>query len=238
MTKLTLAVPSVGEKVTVAEPKVDTCFTTIQTWANGEIDSTNLKAEGIEESKLAKGLVEKLGGTIFGLLYEQKNESFEAANGKLYEQIKSAATVTLPAATAGRTIGIFVGAGTGCKVTASAGKIYGDFVTGATTVELSLYQHIIVEGNGSNWLIIAGEPKLETTYTNKSFSKAEAEAGVEPSATRRAQVSIVGTTEAGTVNVGGKLAGYFATSASCAVLVPPGVKWTANKEVTAMTIPL
>ncbi len=193
MTKLTLAVPSVGEKNTVAEPKVDIALKRIEEWANGEVGTANITAEAITEAMLAKGLQEKLVTNV-GLTYATSAVSLEGVSGKFYDMSGAGTTLTLPKPIANRLIGVFNNSvGAAVKVKASEGKIYGDFTEEVTEVSLTLRQHLLLFGSGGYWLIIAGEPKREQTYTAvKNYSKAEMEAGVEPSASRTAVVEIVG----------------------------------------------
>ncbi len=86
------------------------------------------------------------------------------------------------------------------------------------------------------------------TYSTKAFSKAEAEAEVEPSATRAAIVSLVTTSASWTGSVAvfvgapatheaGRL-GELKTSspASTTIFVPAGAKWKTTQPVEAFTI--
>jgi hypothetical protein len=185
MTKLTLAVPSTGEKNTVAEPKVDTALKAIETWANGEVGTGNIPAEVLTEAMLVKALQEKLT-TKLGLKLQIKNESLEGVSEVFYEMEKESSTLTLPAPTLNRMIGIGTNSIINAvKVTASSGKIFTpQHSAGATTVEVTKLSPIIVLADGSNWLRIAGEEKSEQTYKEKTLTKAEAEAGFVLSATR------------------------------------------------------
>ncbi len=67
MTKLTVSPPVVGTKDSVAEPAVGTALTTIETWANGQIDSSNIKAEGVEGKAVNKE-IPKVTGANYGTL--------------------------------------------------------------------------------------------------------------------------------------------------------------------------
>jgi hypothetical protein len=71
VTQLKYSVPSVGEKNTVAEPKVDTALTEIKTVVNGELNSENLKSEGVAKSNLSAELKTELGSFV-GLPLEAK----------------------------------------------------------------------------------------------------------------------------------------------------------------------
>jgi hypothetical protein len=155
----------------------------------------------------------KLGATNFKELAERLTtilaekllivKSYAAAAalkaGELAEQTKAGETFTLPAATtANQIIGVFCSA-TSCKITTSGGAfIIGDFITAASktaTITLLEGQHVVLQSNGTNWLIIAGEPKREAPYVLKSLSKAEGEGGAEPSATRPALVTFAAKQE-------------------------------------------
>lgn len=239
MTKIKLSPPSTGELNTVADPLVTTAIKEVESWLNGKnIESTdNLKVAGIKEASLEVPLQEKIAAKATGLTFKEANVSVEAATGELIETTKSGITITLPAATVNRTILVFCGAGTTCKVTASAGKIFGDFVTGSTTVELLALQHIWVFASGANWYIIAGEPKKEAKYTEKSYSKAEAEAGVEPSATRPATVVLhnVEPAATATLTVGGEKLPNLPGASNETIWTNPGEKWIANQPMIAYT---
>jgi hypothetical protein len=71
MTTLKYSVPSIGEKNTVAEPKVDTALSEIKTVVNGEINNENIKEEGIEKKKLSAALQAELASFV-GLPLESK----------------------------------------------------------------------------------------------------------------------------------------------------------------------
>jgi hypothetical protein len=232
MTRLTLAIPSVGEKNTVAEPKVDVALGKVEEWANGKVGTENIEAGTVTEAMLATAVVEKLT-TKLGLSLVAQAASVTGVSEKLYEMTTNATTVTLPTPTTNRLIGVYCGGGiAGCKVTASSGKIFGDFLTaGATTVELTTCQHVLVQADGSNWLIIAGEPKRETEYAEKTYSKAEAEAGFELSATRPgfllASPQAGGTFGGASVTVNGHIVTVSGTAQlSCPVNAGQKVKCT------------
>ena len=158
MTKLTVPVPSVGEKNTAAAPKVDTSLKAIEQWANGEVGTGNIEAGTVTEAMLVTAVQEKLGGTIFGLTHKASAISAAIANGELLELTGAGTTGTLPAATKNRVCGIYAAAA-GVKLKTTAGVITGDFITGQATIGLELGQHVVVEAEGTNWRIIAGEPK-------------------------------------------------------------------------------
>lgn len=124
--------------------------------------------------------------------------------GELALQGKSGETFTLPAAgTANQLIGIANTTSSGnCKVTTSGGAtIYGDFVINQATITLVGYQHVTLQSDGTNWLIVAGEPKREQVYSTKSYTQAEWAAGIVFSTARPVQV-IPGASVA-VVSIGG-----------------------------------
>ncbi len=53
MTQLSLILPEIGSPSKTEDPKTDNAFIAIQAWANGNIDATNLKAEGVSRESLA-----------------------------------------------------------------------------------------------------------------------------------------------------------------------------------------
>jgi hypothetical protein len=89
-----------------------------------------------------------------------------------------------------------------CKVKVNTGKIYGDFVAGATEITLSVGQHVELVSDGTNWFIVAGEPKREAKYA----AWAKVATGVttyefEPSGTRPTFVAFEVEKNSGTTNV-------------------------------------
>lgn len=217
MSKLTIPAPVVGEKVTAAEPKVGTDITTIETWANGEIDSTNIKAEGITEADLDAATKTLLNSKSFAALtLVKKNEAaFTAASGELVLMEKEASVLTLPEPTAGRIIGAYCASTiTSIKVkpTKVATKVFGDFLGsgGAAEITLTGSQHVILQAEGSNWLILAGEPKREAAYTTHGLVTAGEDQ--TPSATRPVMVVATVTSES-------------AQKSTVTFPVSPGQKW-------------
>src|ERR1700743_1103135 len=87
MTKLSLFKPEMGKPGATEDVKLVNALTAIEAWANGEIDTTNLKGEGIEnnaikneniaKTKLSKELQENLA-TTFGF---HVSFGFIAGNG-------------------------------------------------------------------------------------------------------------------------------------------------------------
>lgn len=228
MAKLTLARPTVGEKNTSAEPKVDTALANIENWANGEVGTGNIEANSVTEAMLVTAVQEKLGGTIFGLAHKASAISASVANGELLEMTGTTTTATLPTATKGRVCGVYAAAA-GIKIKTAAGVIAGDFITGQATIQLELNQHVVLEAEGTNWRIIAGEPKREQTYSAEASATSEIEN--ETSATRPALVvgrTFGSSTAQGEVFVGGvkiTTADNVGGSIPITFLVPPGVKW-------------
>lgn len=161
--------------------------------------------------------------------------------GELAFQNTSAATFTLPAASANIIIGIYCGGGAlSAKVTTSGGAfIFGDFITGSTaTIALTTYQHVTLTSDGTNWFIVAGEPKREQVYSARAKGTSGKEE--EPSATRPTQVILEGFNKgafAMIVEVGGVVLTDATTPAEASggnsgqvvsFICPPGIKWKAT----------
>jgi hypothetical protein len=157
--------------------------------------------------------------------------TFTANYGELCKTTVTAAG-TLPAVAKNAIVG-FVCTANETTITTASGLIYGDFVTGAASIKLAANQHVILQSDGTNWFIIAGEPKREQAYTNAESLVAGTE--YEPSATRpvfvvvRAHASI--EAEA-VVTVGGQFVGIYqnhSATQTVAVSFPficlPGEKW-------------
>jgi hypothetical protein len=196
-------------------------------------------SEAADEVKAFPGEVSSPGAkTIDKVLTEKllkvkgRAASYEATSGELGECTK-AITVTLPsAAVANQVIGVVAAPAVATEltgITTSGGaKIYGDFIVGEATIKLAQAQHVVLQSDGTNWKIIAGEPKREQEYKGiKAVTKVEAEAGIEPSATRPGYVVIlVSGGGAGTqISVGGvNVVANPPNESVVAVYVPPGQK--------------
>jgi hypothetical protein len=203
-----------------------------------------------DKVKLFPTEVSKVGAETIDTILFEKILTFKgysgAANlhsGEFALQEKSGETFTLPAVgTANQFIGVYCGpTAASCKVTVSGvAFIYGDFISGVATITLTSLQHVWLYSNGSIWQIVAGEPKREQTYVFKEFTKAVAEAGVEPSATRPAMVNLACTSGSGgyVIVVGGKSAGIApqGTVGTASVYVPPGQKWTLAQQGWSYTL--
>jgi hypothetical protein len=199
--------------------------------------------EAADEVKVYPALGQKMSertSTLFGehiLILKKRAASYEAKSGELGLQEKAGETTTLPlAATGSQLIGVTTKVA--CKVTTSGGAtIYGLGTEGAGTVELTNNMTAFFFSDGTNWQVW-GEIKKTLTYVNKVFTKAEAEAGVEPSATRAAVVVLSLAEEATKIEVGAITiaSGKLAPESSVTIpYVSPGVKWKANAKVTAST---
>ena len=168
MTSISLEIPTVGEKNTVAEPKVGNSIKKVEEFINSnKIDgATNIKESSIKESNLETSLQEAINKAFAGLELVKQKGSVEGENGKFYEW-EETATLTLPTPTKSRTLGVFADTGVVCTVSAvsKGGKIYGDFVEGPTSITLEQFQHVTLQADGSNWFIQSGEPKRTQTWT-------------------------------------------------------------------------
>ncbi len=172
------------------------------------------------------------------LTIKARAASYEAKSGELGGCSK-AITVTLPnAAASNQLIGVLNISPELVGVTGSGGaKIYGDFILLEATIKLAQYQHVILQSDGGNWAIIAGEPKREQAY---SISAERALATpFTPSASRPTQVILWVKGEAGiNVYVGGVqvtiiMPESLALGQGFSFICPPGVAWEVTKAFGA-----
>jgi len=112
------------------------------------------------------------------------------ATAKVGELLKmtATATVTLPAVANNAILGVICASGETTIKAAGSAKIYGDFITGSETIKLLLNQHVILQSDGTNWYILAGEPKREGA--NGVQTSRETGVEYEVSANRLALVTI------------------------------------------------
>lgn len=227
MTKLTLIKPEIGQKNLTEEPKVGNAFTAIEQWANGEIDSSNIKNESLTEEDFATAVKTLLNQKSSGLSVVSHAISATAVSGELALMTKTGTTLELPAPTLNANVGVYYAESAGSiTVKASTGAIAGDF-TSATSVKLLANQHLLLTADGVFWRIMAGEPKREQTYSaQKALTKAEAEAGVEVSSTRPAFVVVEGF-EGFALEVSGVVVGKSAIAPGgvISVFLPAGAKF-------------
>jgi hypothetical protein len=151
--------------------------------------------------------------------------SLTLASGQAVEMSTSGATATTPSPTLNAEVEVWCAASS-CKVKAAAG-IYGDFTNGATEVTLLEHQHLRLRGNGTVWLIVAGEPKREDAYVSHEYTPAELVSGVELSPTRDAWVVVQNQVLAG-FSIGG-VAFTQTIELGQGFLVPLGQKVKASK---------
>lgn len=205
----------------------------------GGVGKVNLGATDFNE------LATKLN-TIFNekfLVVKTSAVEITAKAGELVEMTLPS-TVNLPkAAAANTTIGVFAAASPIVVKTTSGEHIWGDFLGEvATSCKLLLFQHIIVQYDGTRWLIVAGQPTNENVYgaqTSRAFGTE-----YEPSANRPTFVTVVSEkVGAGApklvlfIKIGGVLThqqsilnnaeegDYVCLSFIC----PPKVKWKAEQ---------
>ena len=174
------------------------------------------------------------------LTLKKRAASYEAKSGEWGLQESSAKTVTLPlAATASQPIAV-TSAVAEAKVTTSGGAvIYGKWLTvgsATATVVLTTDMTAFFFSDGTNWILgLGSEIKDERKYGVAVFAtKAEAEAGIEPSTTRPAMITMeVSGGGSGTVAVGGVVLGSEITSgAYITFLCPAGIKWKSTLQTT------
>jgi len=72
-------------------------------------------------------------------------------------------------------------------------------------------------------------------YASHTYTKAQGEAGVEPSANRTAVVTLA-LSGSGSISVGGESITVASGTTPWTVLVPPGQKWKTNQETVSNTI--
>ena len=131
-------------------------MTAIQTWANGNIQGTDLSSSaGISASQIAAGWG-KLAVRVTAV-------SVTAGSGDLVVPTTSV-TVTLPTAPAVNTVvGVVVGYGaTGASAVtvnrAGSATIYGVGLSGATTLALGTGgAQVVLQFDGTNWAIVSGQ---------------------------------------------------------------------------------
>lgn len=238
MTKLTLIKPEIGQKNLTEEPKVSNAFTAIEQWANGEIDSTNIKNESLTEEDFATAVKTLLNQKSSGLSVVSHAISATAVSGELALMTKTATTLELPAPTLNANVGVYYAESAGSiTVKASTGAIAGDF-TSATSVKLLANQHLLLTADGVFWRIMAGEPKREQTY--EAVTERAAETAFTASATRETFVIFSvqrATTGIGSLRASLKVGGTAITralqrgaaenedTASCSFLLPAGQTW-------------
>lgn len=221
MTSLSLILPEIGVPDVTEDPKIVTAFSTIQTWANGNIDSANLKAGGVNEDRLSTAVQSLLNQKVSGLTCVVHNTSATLVSGELALMEGSSLTATLPAAsTANRTVGVFAGQLASINVAGAEG-IYGDFISGSATIFLAQYQHVVLQSNGSNWIIISGEPMRSQKYSVRT--ERASGASIVPSASRptkvTGEISLTGPKSAGRLSV------------QTVVLMEPSVQDTSLGEI-------
>lgn len=119
-------------------------------------------------------------------------------------------------------------------------QIEGDFVSSKEEVNLLVNQHLTLRGASFFvWSIVSGEPKRESVYSEeKSYAKAEAEAGIEASATRPALVSMIQEGAGALTKVGGVQITPISSSTTQTGFVfflNPKIKWTVAGPVAAVS---
>lgn len=121
-------------------------------------------------------------------------------------------------------------------------KIYGDFLEGVSSCTLLAGQHITVRSDGTNWFIIAGTPKKESSYSAPTARVAGTEYAA--SATRPTLVvftPIINGQKSVEVFVGGQVISKIDSTAGLegssneplSFIVPPGQKWKFTGSVAS-----
>ncbi len=239
MTNITISPPIVKQLNVTEEPKVGTALKEIEQFLNQTvlgvgIGTGNIIKESITEEKLSSAVQTLINQKSAGLELLKQAGSTTATAGNIYLMETNATTLTLPAATKGRQVGIITLNGiASTKLKVAAGVIYGDFVTGVTEVNLLENQHLVVEADGTNWHIISGESRREQSYSTQTLTKAEAEVAMSPSATRPTLLVVQPEEDGMTIEAEGvvltKAAG-IGSAASLTFELNPGFKWKGNKK--------
>lgn len=150
------------------------------------ISGTGLKSVYITRELVAANATPLSAAERTPLNLVSHSGSVTAVSGELLK-MAATGTVTLPAAAENAIVGVFCAAGETTIKTAS-GDIYGDFITGATSIKLLLNQHVILQSDGTNWFIVGGEPKREDVY--QAAVLRENEKSFTPSSAGREFVSV------------------------------------------------
>jgi hypothetical protein len=204
--------------------------------------------EAADEIKIYPALSKELAERIALMLKEHipiyKSYAGPATlkSGEWAQQTKAGETFTMPAiATVNQLISVSNGSEGEVKITTSGGAlIFGDFINpGKATIVLAAGQHVILQSTGVTWYIMAGEPKRTQQYQTKTYTKAEAEAGVELSATRPSLVNLQNKGGVGAeliIEPSGQHAGINTAGNVTSVWVQPGEKWKSTQETSAWWI--
>lgn len=197
-----------------------------------------ISGSGLTSYYVTRELVSGNGGAAaLGIVSRAAN--FTAVPGELAE-ISATCEAKLPPPAVNNIFSLWALPGATVTIKPTSGVFYGDFINAAASIVLLSLQHVVVQQDGVNQFIIAGEPKRTDSYTAiKNYTKAEAEAGVEPSATRPATVVISSTSEfgdVGTFTVGGVDIVTASKIKSITVPVNPGQKWKVAVACSAITL--
>jgi hypothetical protein len=152
MGTISLPLPVVGSPDATEEPKIPSALSTIETWANGNIDTTNLSAALLATIAQA------------GLAFVTVLTSSSVSAGQLIGAA-GGITITLPAPTANTIVGVIGGANTTATnpVTVAygsgAGAILGVGISaGVSSFPIgTLYGTVILRADGTNWYIVSGK---------------------------------------------------------------------------------
>lgn len=151
MTSLNLTLPQAGTTLnSVADPEVVAALSAIQTWANGNIDTSNMNLPSVA------------AGGLMRLAARAVTANVTANAGDLCIVTSGNPTVTLPAASANAVVGVSIlnFAVTGAlpvTVTGPALSIVGVGLNGVTSVIMGTPgATMIFMSDGAKWYIIAG----------------------------------------------------------------------------------
>ena len=179
------------------------------------------------------------------LVFVTHSGSVTAEAGELLK-MTATGTVTLPAASFKGCIGVICAGGVTTVKPPITEKIFGDFVNEAAEIKLLLNQHVILQSNGTNWFIIAGEPKREQAYS-ELVGRAEA-TPFTPSSTRPTFVALTAFrneaewsvfVKVGGITIGNMKGGEgteIPATIPFSFICPPGVAWEWGKTGATPTV--
>lgn len=162
MGTIALQIPQAGSFNSTEDPKIASDFNTLQTLANGNIDTNNLSpTAGITAAQLVPGAVFLALRTV--------STNTTAAAGQLINAT-GVTTITLPAPASNAIVGLFSGS-TALTINAAGGSIIGAGATaGVASIQLSMNgAHALLMADGSNWFIVGGQQDTGWVSLASSF---------------------------------------------------------------------
>jgi hypothetical protein len=199
------------------------------------------KAASIKNAEI-KNVVSPINSTSSPFVLRTGN--FTARWGEAALVFPTAGVCTLPAPAQGLLEIWNISGGEETIKSPGAGVIYGDFVQGPSEFKIAKFQHVQIRSDGTNYYIVAGEPKREELYGAKVLKTEGVE--YEPNATRPSLIiamieANVAENTTATITVGGKTIievtlGTAQLTLPATFIVPPGQKWKWTKVAGAITV--